>query len=207
MASVKDKIKETVKKAADKATAESIEAKKTVRVAARKVKDEAAAKADAGKKKAAKAAENSRKVSAAIASIADDQRVASEIEAKKNAAKASRKVKEAVEKTLQPVADKVDEMKLADQMARGRKKAERERKAAETGTKLDAAKAAVKKTVGKAKAAKLNIVIQSSMGGEITTEDIAARVPKDAENVYVRIDENKLYWVSKDGETGSENIW
>ena len=72
-------------------------------------------------------------------------------------------------------------------------------------------KAAVEKTVKtpakKAAAAKLTIEIQSPLGGSITPEEIAAKVPKDASNVYVRIDENKLYYVLKNGEAGSVDIW
>ena len=66
---------------------------------------------------------------------------------------------------------------------------------------------AMKKPAAKAKAAKLTIEIQSPMGGSITPEEIAAKIPKDTTNVYVRIDENKLYWVKKNGETGSVEIW
>ena len=32
--------------------------------------------------------------------------------------------------------------------------------------------------------------------------DIARKVPKGTEDVYVRVDENKLYYVLKNGETG-----
>ena len=55
-------------------------------------------------------------------------------------------------------------------------------------------------------ATKLNIQIQSPMGGVITPEQIAEKVPKEAVDVYVRIDENKIYWVGKKG-VGSVDIW
>ena len=43
------------------------------------------------------------------------------------------------------------------------------------------------------------------MGGEITPAEILAKVgPVD--QVYVRVDENKLYWV-KGEENGSVEIW
>ena len=48
----------------------------------------------------------------------------------------------------------------------------------------------VKKPVNKAKAAKLEIIIQSPMGGNITPEEIAA----------------KLWWINGE-ETGSVDIW
>ena len=37
--------------------------------------------------------------------------------------------------------------------------------------------------------------------------EFAAKLPKEAAEVYVRVDENRLYWVSKDGEAGSVEIW
>jgi hypothetical protein len=45
------------------------------------------------------------------------------------------------------------------------------------------------------------------MGGAITPEEIAAKVPKDAVSAYVKVEENKIYWVNKKGETGSVEIW
>ena len=127
------------KKISDKVAAEEIEAKKTVRKAARTAKEavEAAAQSDAA--------------------------VATEIEVKKTARKTARKVKDAVE----PV--------------------------------IEETKKAVKRVT-------LNIVIQSAMGGAISTDEIAAKVPKGVDSVYVRVDENKLYWVKGD-ETGSVDIW
>ena len=49
--------------------------------------------------------------------------------------------------------------------------------------------------------------IQSALGGIITSEDIAKKVPKNTADVYVRVDENKLYYVLEDGETGDVDIW
>ncbi len=89
-----------------------------------------------------------------------------EIEVKKNARKASRKVKNAVETV------------------------EKEIKASEK----------------KAKAAKLEIIVQAPMGGNITAEEIAAKLPEGAEAVFVRVDQNKLWWVRGE-ETGSVDIW
>jgi hypothetical protein len=56
------------------------------------------------------------------------------------------------------------------------------------------------------KKATLDIVIESPMGGAISTDEIAKRVPKGTEAVYVRVDENKLYWV-KGKKTGDIDIW
>ena len=43
------------------------------------------------------------------------------------------------------------------------------------------------------------------MGGTITPEEIIARIGA-AERIYIRVDENKAYWV-KGEETGSIDLW
>ena len=133
------KKKEIKKKLSDKAAAEEIEVKKTVRKAARTAKE------------------------AVETAAQSDDAVAAQIEVKKTVRNAVRNVKEAVE----PVVE------VAQRMARR---------------------------------ASLQIVIQSPMGGAITTDEIAEKIPEDAETVYVKVDENMLYWV-RGGETGGVNIW
>ena len=49
------------------------------------------------------------------------------------------------------------------------------------------------------------IILQSEFGGEVTAEQILSKVG-DVDKVYVRIDQNKLYWVKGD-ETGDKDIW
>ena len=49
------------------------------------------------------------------------------------------------------------------------------------------------------------IVIQSQMGGEITPDEILAKIG-EADTVYIRVDQNKAYWV-KGKETGSVDLW
>lgn len=67
----------------------------------------------------------------------------------------------------------------------------------------------VKETAGEIKKAAgiPNIIIQSPMGGIITPADITKKVPKGTTEVYVRVDENKLYYVLKNGETGDVDLW
>ena len=122
--------------------------------------------------------------------------------------------------------------KVADTIAAGeteiKKTVRKAKEAAEAAAQSDAAAAAeieVKKTAKKAvrkvkaavepvveetrkavRRAKLDIIIQSPMGGAISTDEIAKKVPKGTDAVYVRVDENMLYWV-KGKETGSVNIW
>ena len=84
----------------------------------------------------------------------------------------------------------------------------KEVKAAVAATKADKKAAAKQPAAKKAPAAQkpLNVVIQSKMGGSITPAEVAAKVPKDAVNAYVKVEENKIYWTSEN-DAGSVDIW
>ena len=114
----------------------------------------------------------------------------------KVSAKIAAKVKEefGVDVTDAVTAEKIEVKKTA---------AKASRKAKET---VKAVETKVEKKVSKAKAAKLEIIVQSPMGGNITAEEIAAKIPAGAESVFVRVDQNKLWWI-KGEETGSVDIW
>ena len=56
-------------------------------------------------------------------------------------------------------------------------------------------------------AKKLEIYIQSPYGGNITPEEVAAKMPEDTESCFVRVDQNLIWWVRPDGETGAVEIW
>ena len=131
-----------------------------------------------------------------LKTLADAAAVA-EIEVKKTARKTARTVKEAVEDAVQSDAAAAAEIEVKKTAHKaGRITKETAEKAAE----------AFKKTAKKA-AGIPNIIIQSPMGGTITPEDIADKVPKKTADVYVRVDENKLYYVLENGETGDVDIW
>ena len=96
------------------------------------------------------------------------------------------------------------------------KKAAEEKAAAKKPVAVKVAEdvaAAAKKVAEKKPAAKkapaekkvAEVIIQSPLGGEITSAEILNRVG-DAEKVYVRVDENKAYWVRGE-ETGSVDLW
>ena len=93
-----------------------------------------------------------------------------------------------------------------------KKKVAEEVKAVEEKVEKAVKKAPAKETVQKVEAAakkpagKLEIIVQSPLGGNITAEEIAAKLPKGAETVFVRVDQNKLWWIKGD-ETGSVDIW
>ena len=90
----------------------------------------------------------------------------------------------------------------------------------ETEVKAAAAKKMEKKTTKKAASTpkksqeKKGIVIQSPMGGEITPDEILAKISTATKGtgvgkvntIYVRVDENKAYWV-KGKKSGSVDLW
>lgn len=129
-----------------------------------------------------------KKVEKAAKDVAD-QATATTIEAKKNGRAAGRKAKEKIKQVAEEAASALE--KAAED-------------AAETA---DAVKETIKAPVKKAKTAKLNMVIQSQAGGAISTDQIAAKLPADATDCYVKAEENRVYYVLKDGSTGSIAIW
>ena len=159
------------------------------------------------------AKKTAEKVKTAVA----DKAAATEIEVKKGVRKAARKVKETVSAPVEALAtavqDKKEEIKTElgqlittlGKIEKGKSKVKSERKAAERKEKTDSVKQAVKKPATRAKAAKMQFIIQSPMGGSITPEEIAEKIGA-ADTVYIRVDENKAYWVRKD-ETGSVDLW
>ncbi len=56
------------------------------------------------------------------------------------------------------------------------------------------------------KAKKLEIYIQSPLGGNITPEQIETMLPEGTESAYVRVDQNLIWWVRGE-ETGAVEIW
>ena len=129
-----------------------------------------------------------------VKKTAADKNAAEEIEVKKTVRKTARKVKEAAEAAAQSdavVAEEIEAKKTT-------------RKAVRKGK--DAVEPVVKEAKKAVRRASLNIIIQSPMGGAISTDEIARKIPKDADSVYVRVDENMLYWV-RGKETGAVNIW
>ena len=97
----------------------------------------------------------------------------------------------------------VEEAKVAEENAEVAAKKPRTRARKVVEEVKEAAK--LEKKTKKAAAPKGEVIIQSSMGGEITPADVLAKVgPVD--KVYVRVDLNKAFWV-KGEETGSVDLW
>ena len=74
-----------------------------------------------------------------------------------------------------------------------------------TDTKKTTVKKAAPKAAAKKPAAAVEYIIQSPMGGEITPAEILKKVGK-VEKVYIRVDQNKAYWVNGE-ETGAVDLW
>lgn len=127
-------------------------------------------------------------------------------------------IKEKAKNTVKKAEKKAAETKKTAAAAAGKAKA-----AANTAAKTVKAKAVkakvdakeVKATVASRakaaapkakKAASLEIIIQSPMGGNISAKDIAAKLPAGCDCVFVRVDQNKLWWIKRE-ETGSVDIW
>ncbi|MCR5346783.1 MAG: helix-turn-helix transcriptional regulator [Fretibacterium sp.] len=69
-------------------------------------------------------------------------------------------------------------------------------------------KTAAKKRIrpsGMEDSTKKGLIIQSPLGGEITPDEILAKVG-NVDVVYVRVDENKAYWV-KGKKSGAVDLW
>ena len=95
---------------------------------------------------------------------------------------------------------KTEETKKAPAVKAAAKPAAKVKAAAKPAAKKAAP---VKKAAPTKKAAE--VIIQSPMGGNITPEAILAKVGK-ADKIYIRVDENKAYWV-RGKETGSVDLW
>jgi len=144
-----------------------------------------------------------KKVEDAVKAI-EEKAVATEVEVKKATRSTGRKAKAKVEEAVAQVAEKAADAAAAVEVEAKKAAGKAKRTVKKTEAKVE--KAATK-PARKARAAKLDIVIQSVMGGAITPEEIAAKVPKDAVSAYVKVEENKIYWVDKKGETGDVEIW
>ena len=115
-------------------------------------------------------------------------------------------VKKAAAEKVEEAKDKIESAREAAvpteiEVKKAARKAGREMKKA-----ADKAVDTVKRTAKKAKIANLAIIIQSPLGGNITVEEIADKVPDDADAVFVRVDQNKLWWTRGD-EKGDVDIW
>ena len=133
----------------------------------------------------------SPKMSARIKEVYGEE-VAPAVPATEKKATPKKKAEEAAAPVEAPVEEKAPAKKVSQKKAPEKKPAPK---------KAPAKKSAPKK----AAAATPTIILQSPLGGEVSAEEILSKVG-DVDKVYVRIDQNKLYWVKGD-EAGDKDIW
>jgi len=98
---------------------------------------------------------------------------------------------------------KSQKKKVKDKIATtGKESRKATEKTADVGKKvINYAEVAMKKLMTQMR----GFVVQSPLGGEITPDMIYEKVG-DVDRVYIRVDQNKAYWV-KGEETGSIDLW
>ena len=140
-----------------------------------------------------------------------DTKAAAE-EAKEKAVIAAIETKAIADEIADETAEKVEEkiVKARKKSQKAPEKAKAVKKEAEAAaaeeTKKSKKKAPVREPAARKPADELiQVIIQSPIGGEITPEAILAKVG-EADTVYVRVDENKAYWVRGE-EHGSVDLW
>ena len=119
----------------------------------------------------------------------------------KTKAKTAQKKAEEVKAALKKVEKKARNVKTMAAEAKDKDALELAVDAVELEEKIEKKVKATKKKITQ----KVEIFLQSPMGGEITPEMILAKVGQ-VDKVYVRLDQNKIYWVKGD-ETGAVDIW
>ena len=124
-----------------------------------------------------------------------------ERKAKTRAVRAEKKIDKAATDAAQAVLD--TEKKIDKKKRKAKTKVKADKPAVEAVAEALAAPVEAvkeKKTRKHAPKTEMTFVIQSPFGGEITPEEIRTRIG-EADAVYIRVDQNKAYWV-KGGETG-----
>lgn len=157
----------------------------------------------------------SKKLSARIAEVYGEVIEPAERKARKAMAAAEKKADKVAGDAAQAVLD--TEKKVERGKRRAKAKVQADKPAAEAVAEAVAAPAeavaeamaapveAIREKKTRKRAAAPKLVIQSPFGGEITPEEISARIGQ-ADAVYIRVDQNKAYWVRGE-ETGDIDLW
>ena len=146
----------------------------------------------------------SKKLSAKIAEVYGEVIEPAERKARKAAAKVEKKADKAAADAAQAVLDTEKKIERRKRSAKARIQADKP--AAEAVAEAVAAPVeAVKAKKARKQPAPMHFVIQSPFGGEITPEEISARIGQ-ADAVYIRVDQNKAYWVRGE-ESGNIDLW
>lgn len=120
--------------------------------------------------------------------------------------KVSPKIAATVKEVFDTEVDAGEREKAPAKKAAAKKEAAGKTPAKESGEKKAVADKP-EKTPRIARALKPTIYIQSPYGGNITPEEVLAKLPEGTEACFVRVDQNLIWWVRRDGETGAVEIW
>ena len=135
-----------------------------------------------------------RKAKEAIeAAVTSDETVATEIEVKRKTRAAARKAKETAKEAVEAVVTSDEAVATEVEVKKKTRAAARKAKEAVD----DLVQEATKKTT---------IFIQSQLNGIITPEEVLDRIPEGCDEVYIKPEENKAYWV-KGEDSGSISLW
>ena len=152
-----------------------------------------------------KAAKKAEEAVAPIEAPVEKKAPAKKVPAKKKAA-AEKPVETVTAEAAAPVAAPAAPVKAKKSTKKPEEAVETPIEKKAPAKKVSQKKAPAKKSAPKkAAAATPTIILQSPLGGEVSAEEILSKVG-DVDKVYVRIDQNKLYWVKGD-ETGDKDIW
>lgn len=207
------KIKEVYGKEPNTPVAETVVSEaKAVVAKVEKAVEEVAGSAE--KKVARKARATKKKVEAEAEKLADAAADAV-LEAEKKVEKKARKVKAkaqadkpaaemVAEAVVAPVEAAVEAVAAPVEAAVAEKKSRKKAPTKKAPAKKKALAPKKTQTAPKAPATPL-VILQSPFGGEITAEEILSKVGS-VDTVYVRIDQNKAYWV-KGEENGEVDLW
>ena len=125
--------------------------------------------------------------------------------AKKDVKAAAKKADRAVKKSAAKAAEKISDEIVVTEIEAKKAAGKVSRKAKQAKASVKAAVEEAKKPRAARKAPKAEIIIQSPLGGNITPEEVLAKVGP-ADQIYIRVDENKAYWVRGE-ESGSVDLW
>ena len=191
-----------VKKAPAKLEKKAKATEKKVRTAKQKVKE-----VEANVEKTAEAVTKEVEKKADVVATAVAETV---LEAEKKADKGRRKTKAKVQNdkpSVEVAAEAVAEVvAVAEEKAKEAEKKDVKKTQKPRARKPAAKTATAKKAEKRAPEKKIpTIIIQSPSGSEITSDEIIEKLG-DVEKAYVRVDQNKAYWVNGE-KTGDIDLW
>ena len=150
------------------------------------------------------------KPSKAAATAPEKKTTTKKTRSEKKAAEVTAPAPEKAAEAIAPTPEKNTILEKAAETVAAAPKAEKKPEKKPAPKKSTAAKKSEENVPAPPKAEKKTpaaptVILQSPFGGEITVDAVKTLVG-EVDKIYVRIDQNKLYWV-KGEETGDKDIW